>query len=90
MSDTTTTLRQLMDAIFVILKKRIDIPPITIENIYWNGGQLYYTMHDHNTYPVLESELVLAERFFNNLTQLTNDEKENLLFTLEECILKRI
>lgn len=86
-------LRQLMDVVFTILEKRIRISPLTIDYnkcdpFYWNGGDYYNS--DHGCYRVLEQDLVLDSKFFNALVQLNSKQKEEMLFTLEESILKGI
>jgi hypothetical protein len=84
-----STLGQLITTILLIINKHIQIPPIIIKGVYWNGTALYYT-DNHDTIRVQESELVLSNEFFNKVAGLNQEEREALLYKLEEAIINDV
>jgi len=98
MSDTST-LEQLMDTINIIVDNNdIVTPPFTITNrqdpelyfdIYWNGNSRYYS-YSHSVYNLYEQQGVFDQTFFHTIANMGTKAQEDMLFTLEECILKRI
>jgi hypothetical protein len=84
-----STLGQLLKTIILIIDKHVPVPPIMIGSIYWNGTGLYYN-DNHDTYRVLESPLVLSNEFFNTVARLNQEEREALLYKLEEAIINDV